>query len=881
MRFENIRSAVVAGLTLILPVAPLQAQAIDPLGPLRPQLQGQILDGWSHRAQDPWFILENVTLSQSEQVLSVPLSPLGNGTRQISMGVALDSQQPGAALGLMIQNSQSRDLCLLDLTAAKDAVLLCVIGGKAQELARAASAGRMDGGDVLSLTEDARATAFFLNGSLIGEVPRSTIAPDSAGLMAYDIGKFAITAFTISGGEAAPGSAPSGAAGGMERLGPLAGPINDTPDSNGWSRSVEGGALYLDNPATGKSTQILTHPTGPMPAYGRVFTLQAGIAPPRGKSAADSPYAAIGIIIDSVARKEYCVGEITAQNLALALCFSASGEVTEIGRLEKAAKLDGSDVIEFYEVPGAGMFMINGEVFARLDDHPALEGEKGVLAYDPGLFQISSYGVADLPPPAPAQGGTGDQGSAAPTASDPAGATLNGLEQRYQGIGPVPEFNREIVTQIGVYQGIAQSIFMHELGHALINELQLPSTGPEEDAVDIFSALKLVDPTMYEADDEEIAAMGREAAIYAALQWYYSGMRSNGEQPQGAWQDEHTADLKRFRNSFCVIYGGNPGLFGQIAEGTGMQPQTLGRCEEEFNKQSRAWRTILAPHIRVGAWNPEGLQPADAPGAAIIVNFEPSKYRIGQFYHEAFSEAVGNYIRDLAKVYVLPRDLTVTYRDCDQLNAWYDPREGSITMCYELLANLVIMVSDIEQKTSGGWTGISAPAATGSAAQSPGTGPGNQQVAPSGNFDEAQDFGVPPTMVLFPAPYNGPTPVANMRATGLTTAELVELLRKDEKILLIDTSRGSATIPGAAQIPDAGRDGSLTDSFQPLMIEFLLGQTEGSSTMPIVFFGQGLNDRSSYNAALRAGAGKLNAYWYRGGIEAWLGNGLTLEDVQR
>ena len=61
-----------------------------------------------------------------------------------------------------------------------------------------------------------------------------------------------------------------------------------------------------------------------------------------------------------------------------------------------------------------------------------------------------------------------------------------------------------------------RSIFLHEFGHALIGELELPSTGAEEDAVDIYAALKIVEPTMYPSDNQEVNTMVKEGAIYAA-----------------------------------------------------------------------------------------------------------------------------------------------------------------------------------------------------------------------------------------------------------------------------------------------------------------------------------------------------------------------------
>jgi hypothetical protein len=359
------------------------------------------------------------------------------------------------------------------------------------------------------------------------------------------------------------------------------------------------------------------------------------------------------------------------------------------------------------------------------------------------------------------------------------------------------------------------------------------------------------------------------------LQWYYSGKVAEQQGGETPWQDEHTPDLKRFRNVFCVMYGGNPAIFENLAEQIGFDDRTLSRCEGEFNKQNRAWRAILAPHTRVDPWFPEGQLPADAPGAKVEVIFEPTNSEIGKFLTTAFGDGLRGFADNLAKNYALPRPITVTYKDCGELNAWYDPQEGTITMCYDLIEHLAIMISDIEMGTQQGMaTDIPQSGTTKTAAST-----NTNIAAPSGGanaIDELADLGVPITSVLFPAPYKGPTPVNSTKAQVMTTAELTDALNKGTQMLLIDTSGQAETIPGAVTVVDAGKDGSLTDRFQSAVNDWLKQETASDAKMPIVFFGKGLQDRSSYNGALRAGALGWNAFWYRGGAEAWQSNGLPL-----
>ena len=119
-------------------------------------------------------------------------------------------------------------------------------------------------------------------------------------------------------------------------------------------------------------------------------------------------------------------------------------------------------------------------------------------------------------------------------------------------------------------------------------------------------------------------------------------------------------------------------------------------------------------------------------------------------------------------------------------------------------------------------------------------------------------MGVPPTTMLFTAPYKGPTPNKIYRAQIITTGDLVSLLKKDKNLILVDTSGLKDTLPIGYSLPDAGSDGSVTDGLQADLDAWLMKKTGGKRDQPIVFLGAGMNDRSSCGAARRhAGLDRL------------------------
>ena len=94
---------------------------------------------------------------------------------------------------------------------------------------------------------------------------------------------------------------------------------------------------------------------------------------------------------------------------------------------------------------------------------------------------------------------------------------------------------------------------------------------------------------------------------------YYGKLAENrGASSGSAWQDEHTGDLKRFRNMLCIMYGGNPGVFESVTRASAWRiaPRRVART-------SSTSRT--APGTDPGAAYPRGhlvargLQPATRP----------------------------------------------------------------------------------------------------------------------------------------------------------------------------------------------------------------------------------------------------------------------------
>jgi hypothetical protein len=129
--------------------------------------------------------------------------------------------------------------------------------------------------------------------------------------------------------------------------------------------------------------------------------------------------------------------------------------------------------------------------------------------------------------------------------------------------------------------------FFHELGHTLIEELDLPVTGKEEDTVDEFSTIFL-------------AELGQEyAALASAIQFGLSGNREMESVSKDlSFWDEHSLNYQRFYNIICLVYGKNPQEYDILVDKIGIPPQRKTTCRIDYNKKLKAWKTLLSPHLR-------------------------------------------------------------------------------------------------------------------------------------------------------------------------------------------------------------------------------------------------------------------------------------------
>ncbi|MCR9161265.1 MAG: DUF4344 domain-containing metallopeptidase [Nannocystaceae bacterium] len=129
--------------------------------------------------------------------------------------------------------------------------------------------------------------------------------------------------------------------------------------------------------------------------------------------------------------------------------------------------------------------------------------------------------------------------------------------------------------------------FLHELGHALVDQLQLPITGKEEDAVDQLASVILIES----GSGIEMALDGGRAFLLNDAKGY-----SGNE-----FWSEHSFEKQRYYAIVCMAYGAAPKKRGALTKGRGALPQERARsCPAEYKRIKTSWQTLLAEHAKTG-----------------------------------------------------------------------------------------------------------------------------------------------------------------------------------------------------------------------------------------------------------------------------------------
>ncbi|GEM_PF-4690377 len=345
------------------------------------------------------------------------------------------------------------------------------------------------------------------------------------------------------------------------------------------------------------------------------------------------------------------------------------------------ARGDGSDILTITVTGPTARFDLNGEKLFELNSRNGFSNKTGIIAVGEGNFGFTNYAIENGPkqagpPQLPSSpGNRSDQGNSEPPPLPPSTAQA----------GPPALPNRSNMLVDQLYLSSALGIFAHELGHAIIGETKLPATGPEEDVADSFAAYILA--SAYAEAPPQNKDFIKGVVDYSALTWFHLSNVAQASNIAHDWQDEHSPDIKRFRNWFCIVYGSNPQAFDNVAAKVNFTDRSKARCKHDYQRKLTAWEELLATRGRNLGPDLPGKHPANTPGGKTILTFHPPETKYGQYIERLLKESkivslTSDYV---ATYFVLPRDLIIDFGDCEEVNAWYNPEKGRMVICYSAI----------------------------------------------------------------------------------------------------------------------------------------------------------------------------------------------------
>jgi hypothetical protein len=202
-------------------------------------------------------------------------------------------------------------------------------------------------------------------------------------------------------------------------------------------------------------------------------------------------------------------------------------------------------------------------------------------------------------------------------------------------------------------------ILMHEFGHALIHELDLPLVGSEEDAADEFATVVCA---------QALGVRGRQMAMNAAM--FFSRMGdSETKLSKLHFYDEHSLNKQRYYRILANLHAAqaDPAIERIV-------PVTrLMEAKSRYAARVQHWNRLLSLHEKIAGGPP--LQ-------SVVV--DPARKRHLTLMNEGTSSSRLSPMVDLLdKMFVLPKNLTVVERSTGLQKNLFLPLSGQIMMSRE------------------------------------------------------------------------------------------------------------------------------------------------------------------------------------------------------
>jgi hypothetical protein len=142
------------------------------------------------------------------------------------------------------------------------------------------------------------------------------------------------------------------------------------------------------------------------------------------------------------------------------------------------------------------------------------------------------------------------------------------------------------ITRMDAIVGPTLEVFLHEVGHAVFDYLNVPVLGREEDAADQLAAYILLQFGKHDAR--------RLIAGVAYTEHIEASKPSTKKNP---FADEHGLPAQRFYNFLCLAYGADAKLFADVVAKGYLPQERAEGCADEYEQVAWAMTKLIRPYI--------------------------------------------------------------------------------------------------------------------------------------------------------------------------------------------------------------------------------------------------------------------------------------------
>lgn len=208
----------------------------------------------------------------------------------------------------------------------------------------------------------------------------------------------------------------------------------------------------------------------------------------------------------------------------------------------------------------------------------------------------------------------------------------------------------------------------HEVAHLLIDKLELPVLGREEDAADNIATWMLLGKNT--PDSNRVL----EDAVKG---WLLTGRSFGDHFGDDDYAYGYSPERHRAMQIVCLMVGADRAAFRKVANSYEFDPERQHSCHFDYQLVDRSLRGLLE-------------KPGSGTRVDVVLEDGGRRLRLAErvFRTSGIFEAVAEEVR---KGYRLSGRVKFTATRCEEPNAYYDPRTAEIIFCYELVEDFMAL----------------------------------------------------------------------------------------------------------------------------------------------------------------------------------------------